>query len=80
VARTAVWQGQRLAVAGGFKSAATFGDMYLGTHTQFDAGELFLSFVGEELPYSGIGGDFSGDGKVGLEDVISILQVLISGR
>lgn len=80
VARSAVWQGQRLAVAGGFKSAAAFGNIYLGTHSQFDAGELFLAHVGDDVPFSGIAGDFSGDGRVGLEDVISILQFLISGR
>ncbi len=78
--RSVVWHGQQLAVAGGFKGAAVFGDMHLGTHSFFDAGELFFSLLGDEVPFSGIAGDFSGNGQIGLEDAISILQVLISGR
>jgi large repetitive protein len=73
--RTAVWHGDLLVVAGGFEEAAVFGNSNLGTHAVLAGGELFISILGNVFP-----GDFTGSGKVGIEDVIAILQMLTFQR
>lgn len=89
-AKTAAWKGDELlAVAGGFTGAAGFGAVNLGTHAALsgkaddlegEGGELFLALLSDELPAGGIPGDFTGNGRVGLEDVIAILQFLTFQR
>lgn len=75
--RTAAWRGETLAVAGGFKDSAVFGDRNVGTNA--DLGELFVSIMGDILPSGALAGDFTGDGQVNLGDAIGVLRMLTFG-
>jgi hypothetical protein len=79
VGRTVVWQGQTLILCGGFTGAAVFGDAHPGTHSEFEAGEMFLSFLGEQPLPGDVPGDLSRNGQLGLEDAIFILRLLSTG-
>lgn len=74
--RSAAWQEEMLVVAGGFEGSAIFGDDNLSTHTSFEMGELFVSLMGDILPSGAIAGDFTGDRRVDLADIIAILRML----
>lgn len=69
----AVNEDDGIVAVGEFHGTALFGNMTLISPAQ---NELFLATIGEPSLVLGLPGDFSRDGRVGLEDVIGILQIL----
>ena len=59
-----------------FRQGARLGERYVATHA---GNEMFLAILGDVQPF-GVPGDLSGNGRVGLEDAIGVLQVLTSSR